>query len=354
MTEIHEDLLALADLVASAAFREFQEGFYAQYCHEFLEEGVDESTGNKLSYTQIHNDYIAQVEDQIAAELGQARLEAILARVEAYVLSDAHEKTAAIAEALNILSSMANFEEFKQTMLLKKKELSEGGGELLAVGGGSVILDVEDELNKCADLVDASSEGGWRMLTESEEISVWVKDGGVGKRFVRGSIAIDLPVHLCVEMMMMFGPEALEWNDRISSLEIISDFGPDDRIIEIGMKIPWVVKYMMSMPDKMCLRMVTRRNYPNPGEWSYLVLPYDRERAHAVEEMGPLKVKSGVVSPHPSGDANRSVVYSLDSLGTSMPEWGLAMLMKTMLKGEMKKRSTAFIKSSHYQRTMGH
>ena len=120
------------------------------------------------------------------------------------------------------------------------------------------------------------------------------------------------------------------------------------QIIEAGMKLPWVVRYMMSFPERVCMRMTIRRNFPNPGDISYLAVPYDREMGRAIEEVGPLKVKSGVITAHPSGDPNRSVIYSLDCMGTTIPEWGLAMLMKSMLKSEIKKRADKFLKSSYY------
>ena len=155
-----------------------------------------------------------------------------------------------------------------------------------------------------------------------------------------------------MDMLMTKGPESLEWNDKLSFIEVVGDYGPDDKIVELGMKLPWLIKYMMSVPDVLCMRMITRRDYPEPGMLSYIVVPFDRQRGVAVEEVGPMKVKSGVVQAHPSGDPNKSVVFSLDMFGSGMPEWGLSMMMKTMLKSEMKKRTSAFLKSNYYARLM--
>jgi hypothetical protein len=55
---------------------------------------------------------------------------------------------------------------------------------------------------------------------------------------------------------------------------------------------------------------------------------------------------SGVILSH------RCVVYALDCLSTSIPEWGLSMLMKNQVKAEMKKRTDAFLKSAHYAQIM--
>lgn len=346
--DIHAELEELASLVSSAAFKEKQEQFFARFCGEFVHD-VDESTANKLSYTTIHNDYIALIEADIVQHLGQPTLELIMRNVEAYVAANgAHaraDQSEGIAQALDLLASMADFEQFKQAMLLKKDELR-GGGALGWQGGA--VLNMDDEFDKCADLVAASGEGGWRTLFEASDLSAWVKDGGAGKRFVRCSLQLDLPPHLAIHMMGMMGPEALEWVDRLAFINVVSDLGPDDRIIEVGMKLPWVVKYMMSFPDALCCRCIFRRDFPRPGDVTYLVVPFDKERHVAVEEAGPMKVKSGVLVPHPSGDPNLSVLYTLDMMSTSIPEWGLSMLLKSMVKGEMKKRATKFRASSYY------
>ena len=84
------------------------------------------------------------------------------------------------------------------------------------------------------------------------------------------------------------------------------------------------------------------------GAVSYLVVPFDKDNHVAVEEVGPMKVKSGVIEPHPSGDPEQSIIYTLDAISSSIPEWGLKMMMKTMVSGELKKRALKFKASSFY------
>ena len=45
-------------------------------------------------------------------------------------------------------------------------------------------------------------------------------------------------LQLALDMLMMKGPEALEWNDKLSFIEVVGDYGPDDKIIEVGLKLP--------------------------------------------------------------------------------------------------------------------
>ena len=35
---------------------------------------------------------------------------------------------------------------------------------------------------------------------------------------------------------------------------------------------------MMKIPDKMCMRMITRENWPEQGAYGYAILPYDEEK----------------------------------------------------------------------------
>lgn len=158
---------------------------------------VDEGSSNKLSYTTIHNQYVEEVEHAICAAIGQEQYTSIMANMEAFLADNSQTPNERIAVTLDVLTSMADFEHFKATMIAKRDELASGGGGAVGMGGGTVI-DMDDALNKCADLLDASAESGWRVLSETEDVSVWVKDGAPGKRFVRGSITIDLPPDVCV------------------------------------------------------------------------------------------------------------------------------------------------------------
>ena len=82
---IHDDLEELAALVMSPDFKSSQDAFFERWCGEF-ERDVDEGTGNKLSYTQIHNDYVTMVEGNIKAVLGLERLDRIMAETFAVAL----------------------------------------------------------------------------------------------------------------------------------------------------------------------------------------------------------------------------------------------------------------------------
>lgn len=62
----------LADLVSNEHFKGQQKAYFEKYCNEFTDE--DE---NKLSYTQIHNEYEEFVEQMLVGSLGEEKLKKI-------------------------------------------------------------------------------------------------------------------------------------------------------------------------------------------------------------------------------------------------------------------------------------
>ena len=83
----------------------------------------------------------------------------------------------------------------------------------------------------------------------------------------------------------------MEWRaDTVYSIEIVRDFGPVVALILMAPKVPFIMKYLKPMPEKTPLRLVTRRDFPAPGDFSYIAVPYDNERNVAIEEVGPTKL----------------------------------------------------------------
>ena len=78
------------------------------------------------------------------------------------------------------------------------------------------------------------------------------------------------------------------------------DYGPDDALILMAPKVPFIMKYLKPMPEKIPIRLVTRRDFPAPGDFSYIVVPYDIENNVAIEEVGPTKLKMAVFSLTPT------------------------------------------------------
>jgi len=321
--EFQAALNELANLVSTPEFQQQQSYFFDRYCQEF-DGSVEE---NKLSYTAIHNEYIAQVEQRIEATLGAEKYRIVCEGMSQHQ----HENFApseASSQALDILTSLADFEAFKAAMLAKKAVQGSGGIVHGAIKG---IIDVAEVMQKTAVLRQAISEAeGWVQRVDEPNCQFYTKAMESGATSLRYTIEMELPPHLAFDMSINWSPESEQWRDKMQDITVVHDFGPNDKIINIRMAIPWAVRYITSLPETMAVRCVSRENWPEPGDYAYAIIPFDLEKNMAVEEIGMLKIKSGVISPHPT-DPKKSLVTGCDLVNLNMlPSWGIGFLLKKM------------------------
>ena len=107
----------LAAIVASEAFKNEQKAFFEANCDKF-----DAEEENKLEYTTIHKQYEQLVEDHIKTKLGDEKMAKVEAGLAAFV-SDNQEsgkQSQEIYEAIELLTSLGEFDQFKTLMLEKK------------------------------------------------------------------------------------------------------------------------------------------------------------------------------------------------------------------------------------------
>ena len=345
---MEELLQELADVVESAPFKAQQDDFYSKYASEF-ELAVDEGTTNKLAWTTIHKEYVETTEATLLARLGDEKLGAIIGGMEAYLKSD-HSKEARVAAAIDALTSMSDYEDFKAMMLSRKQAIAEGTHVLSGLGDVAII-DMAEAMEKAAALKEASaSHEGWTELINNETLAIWMKPGKGKDTIMHSQINIEMPCAFAADCIMNLRPECMEWRaDTVNSIEIVRDYGPDDALILMAPKVPFVMRYLMSMPEKIPIRLVTKRDFPAPGDFSYIAVPYDIERNVAIEEVGPTKLKSGVFSPHPD-NPNMTIVHSLDMANLSMiPTWGLKMILKAKVTQSIDGSVKQYKASSRYK-----
>ena len=77
----------LANLVQSQDFKSQQNAYFEKYCNEFTDE--DE---NKLSYTQIHDEYETFVEKMLMEGLGEEKLKKIQLGMPDYIKNQKDNK----------------------------------------------------------------------------------------------------------------------------------------------------------------------------------------------------------------------------------------------------------------------
>ena len=126
---IDAEMIELSKILQSAEFKQQQGEFFAKHCETFTNEEE-----NKLEYTAIHQEYEAMVEATIKEKIGDEKLKKIEVGLKDYIKVDVnHKRSPEVYEAIEILSALGDFVEFKKIMLAKKSEI-EGGGEAGKIG----------------------------------------------------------------------------------------------------------------------------------------------------------------------------------------------------------------------------
>ena len=71
-------------------------------------------------------------------------------------------------------------------------------------------------------------------------------------------------------------------------------------------KVPFIMKYLKPMPKTRSA--CNRRDFPEPGDFSYILVPIDVENNVAIERSAD-ELKSAVFNPHPD-NPNATIVLA--------------------------------------------
>ena len=96
------------------------------------------------------------------------------------------------------------------------------------------------------------------------------------------------------------------------------------------------------------MRVTTRENWPQENAFAYVMIPFDEEKRVAVEEIGPIKIATGVVLPNPD-DENKCIFNILEKASLKyMPNFALKALLKSQVLGKFNVMTANFKKSDTY------
>lgn len=126
---------ALEDIILDPAFEDEREVFCRNNCHHF-----EESDENKLEYTDIFQKYTELIETSIENKLRAAV--AGFDMEEFLRLLDAH-KDELMSDVFDLLTSLGDFEAFKEVMLSYKRE--QQAGNLLQISCTAMKIHNEDQ-----------------------------------------------------------------------------------------------------------------------------------------------------------------------------------------------------------------
>ena len=145
-----------------------------------------------------------------------------------------------------------------------------------------------------------------------------------GSEFTRFKIEIPLPFDHSVNMNTKWGPERCQWDPTLEKIEILHVFEPDDIVMTMTAKVPTLVKWMLRSGNlTFTVRMKIARDYPEPGQVSFAIAPYDMATNTVMEEQGLFKGKSGTIVPHES-DPAKSWVIGVERTNLNwVPDWSM-------------------------------
>ena len=179
------------------------------------------------------------------------------------------EKNMDIYNALQVLSSLSEFAEFKDMMLAKKADQLKGEEttnlEQLHSGMKGIVDDQVFAQRLDSLQAEAKAEDGWTEILNEEKFVMMMKEVRPDETLMRGTLEVDLPAKHCLKMMCHVGNERKEWHDECRSSEIVKELAPGDVIVKWEMNLNFAIKYVMSIPDKIAMRIVTRENWPEQG-----------------------------------------------------------------------------------------
>mmetsp|Transcript_10692 Transcript_10692/g.13889 ORF Transcript_10692/g.13889 Transcript_10692/m.13889 type:complete len:188 (-) Transcript_10692:143-706(-) len=128
--ELEFDLVvgALEDILLNEEFVALQRDFFAANCDEF-----EDTEENKLSYTEIFNNYTTMIEEflemKLVDDLPNFSMERFIKQIE-----EQNEQEEITGDVFEMLSSLGDFMEFKQLILSYKQQQDSPDLEVLGVG----------------------------------------------------------------------------------------------------------------------------------------------------------------------------------------------------------------------------
>eukprot|EP00283_Hemiselmis_rufescens_P000327 CAMPEP_0173468560 /NCGR_PEP_ID=MMETSP1357-20121228/76909_1 /TAXON_ID=77926 /ORGANISM="Hemiselmis rufescens, Strain PCC563" /LENGTH=354 /DNA_ID=CAMNT_0014436783 /DNA_START=507 /DNA_END=1571 /DNA_ORIENTATION=- len=311
------DLKLIAVAIKKPEFVKVQDEFFDKYMNEF-EEGDE----NKLIYTTIHNEYQELVEGLLTKEVGEELLMRVCEGMEGFIEAqkEGAQPAQECVEAIDIMSSMGEFLAFKGTMLYKRKEKMNAGSATMDIAGKKFsVIDLDGVMGTIGELQAAQDDKGWDRVAHDKALQIVLdmkqSDTDKDTRYARYRICIDMTMEQAIDC---FGPETdIEVSKEWTLSEYVKDFSlhkensPRDWIFKMEFTFPWIVRYLMSMPLEMYLRVKMKMDYPAPGDMSWVEAPYDVQSNKCLESQGMMKVRAWVVHADPS-DSSKTILTILE------------------------------------------
>lgn len=169
-----------------------------------------------------------------------------------------------------------------------------------------------------------------------------------GDTLLRLTIQIDLPPWLLFNMFWNTTEDSLTWKP-MKAVKLVEQINDDEKVVKFQPDLSWAVQYLMGVPEWVTGRIVVRRNWPEENMYAFAIIPFDAEKNQPVDQIGPMKLQSGIIMPNPD-DPNKCILTKLDRANLRyMPNFALKMLLQKKLVGGMNQMILDYKKSKTYE-----
>jgi len=153
-----------------------------------------------------------------------------------------------VLEAIEVLSALGDFVDFKEVMLAKKAEMNgeEPGAALNMLKNKNLgfipVMDVQQHMNKIEILMkEADAEDGWHELLNEGQAKAYSKVMEDGDKVLRLLVQLDLPPRLCLAMFATTNDDMMTWYTDLKKLEVLEEFGEGDILTRWTLNLSWAI-----------------------------------------------------------------------------------------------------------------
>ena len=382
-------LHSISKAIESEEFTTFRATFVSSNLSHFTY--GDDSTENKLEYTQIHGDYETKVESLIVKNL-PCKLEDLMEALPDYMEEKMDQTDNASGEAIKMLLEVSDFQQFRSMMMYEKQRVEEAvaaeantaatsssssssdskGGVAFTTGGGDLnVTGTGDSVHEMMGLVSALSDAsgeveGWQNCLTLDWMKIDMMAVPVEKRkkkndiYLRGVWTMNLSFDECCDMMFTFSPRRKTWDSNFSSVSFPygGSFDDDEVVASTAITMGYLVNLVM-FQDKNGTQLTTRnfRTWEKSGGSSgggdsggrkvtYAMVPWSL-KSDSIDDKHPfLTLKTGTINTHPT-DPSKCIMTTLEINGMGgMPKWGLNFMLKATAPGLMKGMEVKYRKAA--------
>ena len=98
-----------------------------------------------------------------------------------------------------------------------------------------------------------------------------------GDTLLRLTLHVDLPPRLMYQAFYNTSSDSLNWKP-FKAVETLEEYTETEKLVRFQPDIGFAIKYILSVPEWVCGRVVSRRNWPEENNFAFAIIPWDPEK----------------------------------------------------------------------------